>query len=842
MTGGLFAQVSLTVTMSSTPACSLDGSATATVTNGTPPYTYSWWGPTGQITNNTATLTGIPGGSYYVSIVDMNQWYGWGQVTVTPPFNIAVSSTNDMCGTAIGTATANVVSGGTPPFTYVWSNGMTGISISGLLQGAYEVTVTDANGCFVASNQDSSLTAWVYNASPITYNVTTTGSTCSDGTASIANLTGGTPPYSYVWSTTPPQFTATATGLAGYTYGTVSVTDAAGCMTPNSFWINQLPNGLSVTVGVTPETCIQANGTATASISGGTAPYTYAWSNGATTQTTTGLSYGYYTVTVTDINGCPAFGSGYVHRTDPLTLTTNTTYTNCANLGGGASVSVVGGTPPYTYLWSTGATTSSLSGIGAGYYHVSVTDANGCYDHAYATVQVPANCYANLSGYVLGDLNNNCVNDVSDFPFSQRVISIGGYYGFTNASGFYSQNVIPGNYVVQQPNPPSMFAQTCPVSPNTYTVNNVVAQQQVTNLDFFNYATSNVNDLVISMYAQPARPTAPQTVTIYWANRGTTVQNAVINYTHDPLMSLFNGGWNMTSYNLGTRTVTYNLGPVYPGQTGSVTSQFTIPNTTPLGTTYSQSAEILPISGDAVPQDNQTMSSGTVVASYDPNDKSVLPAGLLALSDTVLTYTIRFQNTGNDTAFTVAIRDTIDTNLDIFTLEVLGASHNYALEAEAPGVVIFKFENIMLPDSNINEPASHGHIIYRIRLKDNLPLGTEIRNTAAIYFDFNSPVITNTTLNTFGSVAVEPGVDGAPSFLLFPNPATAKVGIRLGDSWDGETAVAVRDLSGRVVYQSTIDPAQGRTMELQLQQLPKGVYLVECMSANTRMVRKLVLQ
>src|SRR5690606_19417277 len=111
-------------------------------------------------------------------------------------------------------------------------------------------------------------------------------------------------------------------------------------------------------------------------------------------------------------------------------------------------------------------------------------------------------------------------------------------------------------------------------------------------------------------------------------------------------------------------------------------------------------------------------------------------------------YLIRFQNTGNDTAFTVVVRDTLDANLDVTTLNLLGYSHPMEFKVSDQGMLTFTFNNILLPDSNINEPASHGYIEYNIQSKKDLDFGTEIKNTAYIYFDFNPPIITNTTLNT----------------------------------------------------------------------------------------------
>lgn len=154
--------------------------------------------------------------------------------------------------------------------------------------------------------------------------------------------------------------------------------------------------------------------------------------------------------------------------------------------------------------------------------------------------------------------------------------------------------------------------------------------------------------------------------------------------------------------------------------------------------------------------------SDVVPCSFDPNDKQVSPAGVGAhgrvpLDTEYLYYNVRFQNTGTDTAYTVEIRDVLDGSLDANTLQVLGTSHELtAMERNTNGMVSFRFDNILLPDSNINEPASHGFIRFRIRPQAGPANGTMVHNTAAIYFDINDPVITNTTITTLVDCALLP--------------------------------------------------------------------------------------
>lgn len=166
------------------------------------------------------------------------------------------------------------------------------------------------------------------------------------------------------------------------------------------------------------------------------------------------------------------------------------------------------------------------------------------------------------------------------------------------------------------------------------------------------------------------------------------------------------------------------------------------------------------------------------IGSYDPNDKSALPTGFGAAhfidNQTVIDYQIRFQNTGTDTAFTVVVRDTLPVGLDVNTFRPGSASHNYDLEIDGRGILIFRFEHILLPDSFVNEAASHGFLTFEIQPENDLPDGSKLENRASIYFDFNAPILTNTVFHTIGHEFVPSGVQVLPTansrLTVAPNP------------------------------------------------------------------------
>ncbi|MBL0020119.1 MAG: SprB repeat-containing protein [Bacteroidetes bacterium] len=496
----------LNVTMSTTPSCSLNGTATATVTGGTPPYSYAWYSPSplvGSIPWSTSnTITGMPGSPYYVSVTDAGSGYGSTSFIIPSAFTATRSVTHDQCGAGVGTASV-AITGGTPPFSYNWSNGQNTATATGLSPGIYFVTITDAAGCFISSQTDSLLYFQIWNTSP-------------------------RPPYTYVWSTIPPQFTPSVTGLGvGSHY--VTVTDAAGCSNEKSFYISQLPNGITANVTTTNEFCQQSNGTASLMVSGGMAPYTYLWSNGATTSSIAGLSYGSYAVTVTDALGCPKVAWAIVHRTDPLTLTITGTQANCSNTGGSASVTVAGGTPPYTYVWSNGATTNAISGLSAGYYYVHVTDGNGCQDYSFYHCIQPQSCFATISGNLLSDMNSNCFPDGADYVLEGKIVQIGSTWTTSNSNGDYSKTVLPGSYAISQGNMLNNFQVVCPGNRHDQPEQCACRLQ----LSWKRLLQRRFQISTIWKSGFIAGPHVPQqqTVWIYYRNIGTTILNSTLTFT-----------------------------------------------------------------------------------------------------------------------------------------------------------------------------------------------------------------------------------------------------------------------------------------------------------------------
>ena len=835
-------QTSLVVNLTMTPACDHDGTISASVTGGIPPYTYYVYHGMGVDTFYSSPFTGLAGGYYSVQAVSSNSLNGYSQIYVTQPFFVGWSTTADTCGMGVGTATLNI-SGGLPPFTYLWSNGQSTITATGLTAGSWDCSITDANGCnMLLSDTDTSF-AMVYPYAPFALTTNSTPSNCINGTSTVALAGSGTPPYTYLWDSNPVQTTQTATGLAVGSY-TVTVTDAAGCFTTAWAYVSQGIPVVNITSAVTNETCVSANGAVTLSVSGGASPYTYLWNTGATTPGISGLSYGHYSCTVTDNNGCPTVKNVWVGRTTPLFLNISSTASACAQSTGTAFVVVTGGTGPYTYQWNTGGTTSSISGLPTGYYYVHVTDANGCANSAYTFVSESQSCYVTISGRVIRDANSNCTQDPGENGAqSSLVLFAPGGYRTTDANGNYSFTGYPGTYTISH-TPIVNYSEVCPVSPGTITVNASTPGGAYPGNNFYDHPDTLIQDLRISMYSPNARPGFNELVYIYYRNAGTVTTNGTVTFTHDAAVNYLTSIPLAGSYNPGTQTMTWNLGPLNPGDFGMITVTMYVPIITVLGSHLAHTAVIDPISGDAHPLDNTANSSVLVTNSYDPNFKQVDFSGAVALTDTILQYAVNFQNTGTDTAFTVMISDTLDANLDIPTFVPGVSSHPYTWNITGQGIVEFTFNNILLPDSNINEPASHGFVTFHIEAKNSIGNGSTADNTGHIYFDYNSAIVTNTEHTLWGTpVSTEP-VMASPDWMVFPNPSKGEFRFRSVNESKDALSLTVFSLAGNQVWTSGKMESNAGVFEkeISLTSLSSGIYFLKIAGNQDEKVVKLVIE
>lgn len=394
-----------------------NGSATALSFGGTLPYTYNWIG----IGQTTATVNNLFAGSYTVLVTDGGTCADSISVLITEPTDSITLTIDNIDNVACnGNSTGSIsisTFGGTPNYTYAWSNGGgNNEDLSNASAGAYTLTVTDLNGC------PNSINTIITEPAALSINLAGTSATCfGASTASIdAIISGGVTPYSYAW-TGPNAFTANTEDISSLAAGsyTLTVIDSNNCQLTQNIVLTQ-PSVVSISFDQIPVSCFGGNdGSLTANItSGSTAPYAFQWgtaANNQNTATATGLSEGTYTVTITDGNGCAfADNATVTEPTLPLNILMDSTNITCAGYNNGiGSVSPSGGTPGYTYLWNDpqAQTNNIATDLAAGNYQVIVTDANGCAKIGSITINEPTpisivaipdstNCFGDASGTI----------------------------------------------------------------------------------------------------------------------------------------------------------------------------------------------------------------------------------------------------------------------------------------------------------------------------------------------------------------------------------------------------------------------------------------------------------
>ncbi|MGV6862344.1 MAG: choice-of-anchor L domain-containing protein [Putridiphycobacter sp.] len=347
------------------------GSIDVNVSGGSIPYAFVW-----SNGDNTEDISNLSAGVYNLSVADNNGCQTSISATVSGDgISITSSTINDeICGDASGIIDL-MVSGGTTPYIFNWSNGSNSEDISGLTAGTYTVNITDATGCsvnqsFIVGNNSNGL--------GIT-NTSITDENCGDGLGSIdISTTGGMLPLSYTWSN--GSTTEDLSGLSGGLYSVV-IQDVNGCTVSQTNTVNNISGGFTASVSsIVDENCGDGSGTIDVSVSGGSAPYTFLWSNGSTSEDLTALSAGNYSVEITESNGCSITLNAIVGNNTGTLAISNVTVQNenCGNASGFIDLTLSGGNLPYTYLWDNGATTEDISGLSAGNYSCIISDNTGC--------------------------------------------------------------------------------------------------------------------------------------------------------------------------------------------------------------------------------------------------------------------------------------------------------------------------------------------------------------------------------------------------------------------------------------------------------------------------------
>lgn len=545
---------------------------------------------------------------------------------------------------------------------------------------------------------------------------------------------------------------------------------------------------LQVSVSVTSSaSCFgSTDGSVTAFASGGTAPYQFLWNDPQAqwTQTASGLAAGEWCVIVVDAASDTATACGTVGQPTQVTISSTVTDPSC---NGGADGEIVawasGGVPPYTYLWSNGMNGPAASGLTSGPYFLSVMDANGCG----ATESFV------LSDNGVGASISFLTSNPCDGPLQLEANGSGGSgsYTYVWSTGETSQTV------------------------------SVTGESMIT--------VAVTNDSGCTATATAYLPTVNGEVDSYfsgWLNRGfcrwtfPVVQNNGCQTFTGPVSVTLDSGLDIDSINPTPDIVVGNI-LTWNNITLAPAEQF-LPHIKACVPLWMSCGNTLDIQIDA--GGNSITHIVPILCSYDPNDKQVSPIGIgpegYIVGTEELTYMVRFQNTGTAPATFIHVRDELDVDLDIMSLRVLTTSHPMELSIDGRELDFF-FDNINLPDSASDPAGSQGFLIYAIDMLPGLSQGTEIENTAYIYFDFNEPVITNTTLNTISSLVGIEATEETDGFTLYPNPTTDVMTVS-SENGHGFTA----DLFNAMGQSVLSERCTNGILRMDVSGLDAGIYLV----------------
>lgn len=760
-----------------------DGTATANPTGGTSGYTFLWGNG-----ETTQTITDLAPGNYMVVITDANGCSASQTVTVSEVTCIVkanIDQTNVSCnGAADGTATVNLEDA-TPPFTYLWSNGATTQTATGLAGGTYDVSVTDAEGCDVVT------TVFIDEPQPFNSNATSTNLTAfnaDNGTAS-ANPNGGTAPYTYLWNN--GETTATISNLAPGDY-TVVVIDANGCEVEQTVTVNQYVCTIAASIILGDISCNgAADGQATFSLVGGNAPFTYEWSNGGTTATITGLTAGTYIGTATDETGCPAIAEATLTEPNALGIEViEMVEAECGAADGLLTVVGTGGTPDFSYLWQTGGEmTPTVGDLTAGSYTVAITDANGCSESfdvllgtdddvlpivvtQNITIQLDANGQATI---VPADVDNGSTDDclIATYELDQTIFSCAdlGDNTVTLSVTDIGNNVATGTAIVtvEETVPPTIVCPNEVVVPGC----NAVA-------DFVVTATDNCGG------------------------------NVVI--TQD------SGLPSGSNFPLGNSTVAFTATDL-GGNTSSCSFVVTV-----------QSNIVLSISSVAVTcfGENDGSATANVAGGLPPitylwsnGDDTQTSTGLIAG-----TYTVSIADAGGCAAVeSVTIGQ--PTNLTTSLVNIMNAVNNQA-------------------NGSIDVTVSGGTSPYTYVWKNSM--GTVIGNAEDIS-GLLPGTYTLVTTDAHGcqsqsGYTIQNSVGTSESeleshVLLYPNPTSGEVTLELVDMANfGAVEVTAFDITGRQVLHS-VNPSAKQLLDFKTK--PSGIYVLKIMIGGDVLTKRLVV-
>lgn len=702
-----------------------------------------------------------------------------------------------------------------------------------------------------------------HTARAISVGVYTRAETCNNlNGAAWCQVIGGQMPYTYAW-TGPNGYTATTDSIFGLDAGEyfLTVTDDLGATAQASGWVDdlvQLPAGFGPTWAGAYSVTGYWGGACDGQCNGAGAfvefmgynegPYNYNFSVSAQylgDNTMGDPVYGgfclgdFVSYSFSNALGCSGTGSFTVYGIDQ---SWNAEVSNiqgaCGAIGGSVDVMPNGGFSAVHTLYLNGQVVDtevaspgwpfSFTGLLAGDYTLDVGFANTQCNllQLFTVPDLGAGC-ASISGTSWYDLDADCVQDGGEvgIPYSLLDVQPGGYYAITNSDGSYALSLPAGNYTLDQTDP--TLVPICPaVLPVPFTISSIPVVQDLAS------GSTEVLDLSVMMSDGFARPGFDYGLHAFVSNQTPQVSGPVtVICTFDAALTYVSA--TPVPTNVSGNTITWNL-PAYGSFGGTVCHVLlNVPVGTPLGTVLSSNFTVSNTLTESTLANNTDDVQRTVTGSYDPNVKEVRTSSGLNASqyiigtDEWLQYTIHFQNTGTDTAFTVTVTDTLPAELDMGTFEQGAASHPFTVDFLTDRVVRWTFTDILLPDSTTNEGLSHGLTSFRIRLVPPVVPNMVITNNADIFFDFNPPVRTPDAVVVTG-ITTGMATTNAEALRLVPNPAHDRITL-LGTA--RAVRVRIRAMDGRVVLER---PLVTGAASVDIGALAGGSYVVEVVDTDGR--------
>lgn len=448
-----------------------------------------------------------------------------------------------------------------------------------------------------------------------------------------------------------------------------------------------------------------------------------------------------------------------------------------------------------------------------------------------------------FTGKTFFDLNSNNIHDGTEPIIAHHKITENNTLRFalSNNIGLYNVSVIDtGSF--------SIYADALlhySAQPNQYTIN-FSSMLQVDSLNHFAFQPNGIiNDLKISISPLNAfRPGFDAHYNIYFKNIGTTNHSGTIIFYPDTNLNFVSS--SITPATITADSIIWSTNALSPFDDGNIILTFNVNSATPNGTIITSNSKIEPFIVDADTTNNTATWDVTVTGSFDPNDilvnREIIFTNELP-NPPFLEYLVRFQNTGTDTAFTVKIKNPLPLNSQINSFEFLEATHPVQLNYNnAEQVMWFHFDNILLPDSNVNEVLSHGYIRYKIKPLTTLVSGDLVENSAAIFFDFNAPVITNTAVTEIVLPISTPELKDNFNLSLFPNPTNSELNALFTLRGDATVELQVFNNLGQIV--KTIPgkkmKAGNNKITFSTEKMPPGIYYLQLLLDGEAITRKLV--